>query len=142
MDRGPPSNTHYPGTIPNDPRADVWLPATFLMIVGVINGLLALVILVLSITGASLQMLGGYAPEALMGGTTALLNGAVGLALSGLIVFGGIKMKSLESWALVLVACVAAMIPCTSPCYILGIPAGIWAMMIIFSPEVKSAFRS
>lgn len=142
MDQEQPPEPRYPGTMPNDPKAEVFLPGTFLVLVGGINALLGVVLLILSLTGAGLQMFSGYAPEAVIGGTTTLLNGLVGLALAGLIIYGGIKMKRLESWPLSLAASIVAMIPCTSPCYILGIPIGIWAMIIIFKPEVKSAFRS
>ena len=142
MEQEPPTGTDQPGTIQVDPRAKVSLPATFLIVVAGINALLSIVMLVLSLTGAGFQMLSGYAPEALIGGTSAILSAIVGLALAGLIAFGGLKMKNLESWPLALAGSIAAMIPCTSPCYILGIPVGIWAMMVIFAPEVKGAFRS
>jgi hypothetical protein len=33
-----------------------------------------------------------------------------------------------------------ALIPCLGPCYILGIPAGIWALVVLARPEVREAF--
>jgi hypothetical protein len=38
-------------------------------------------------------------------------------------------------------ASVIAMIPCISPCCIVGLPIGIWAMVVLSKPEVKSAFH-
>jgi hypothetical protein len=38
-------------------------------------------------------------------------------------------------------ASIIAIIPCFGPCCCLGIPVGIWALVVINKPEVKSAFR-
>ncbi len=35
----------------------------------------------------------------------------------------------------------AAMIPCVSPCCLLGLPLGIWALIVLVKPEVKAAFQ-
>jgi hypothetical protein len=35
---------------------------------------------------------------------------------------------------------VVAMVPCLSPCCILGLPLGIWALIVLMKPEVKSSF--
>ncbi len=66
----------------------------------------------------------------------------LGLALCGLIVFGGLKMKNLENYGLAIAASIIAIIPCFSGCCcIIGLPAGIWALVVLNKPEVKSAFR-
>jgi hypothetical protein len=40
------------------------------------------------------------------------------------------------------IASVAAMLPCTvSCCCILGLPVGIWSLVVLMKPEVKQAFR-
>jgi hypothetical protein len=36
-------------------------------------------------------------------------------------------------------ACILAMIPC-SACCLLGIPLGIWGLVVINNPEVRGAF--
>ena len=54
---------------------------------------------------------------------------------------GGLKMKSLESYSLVMTVSVIAMIPCFSPCCLIGLPIGIWALVVLSKPEVKSAFH-
>jgi hypothetical protein len=38
-------------------------------------------------------------------------------------------------------ASIIAMIPCVSPCCLLGLPIGIWALVVLMKPEVKSAFH-
>jgi hypothetical protein len=66
----------------------------------------------------------------------------IGLALCGLIFFGGLKMKNLESFGLAIAASIIAIIPCFSGCCcIIGMPAGIWALVVLNKPEVKAAFR-
>lgn len=62
-------------------------------------------------------------------------------ALNGLILFGAIKMLRLQSRSLAMAACILAMLPCTSGCCcILGIPFGIWGLIVLNKPEVKSQF--
>ncbi|WP_309891379.1 hypothetical protein [Archangium sp.] len=66
----------------------------------------------------------------------------IGLALCGLIFFGGLKMKNLENFGLAIAASIIAIIPCFSGCCcIIGMPAGIWALVVLNKPEVKAAFR-
>jgi hypothetical protein len=50
-------------------------------------------------------------------------------------------MRKLESFGLCMTASILAMIPCLSPCCILGLPFGIWALVVLNKPEVKSAFQ-
>jgi len=38
-------------------------------------------------------------------------------------------------------ASIIAMIPCVSPCCCLGLPFGIWALVVLARPAVKSAFQ-
>ena len=62
-------------------------------------------------------------------------------AMDGLVLFGAIKMMRLESRSLAIVACIIAMLPVTvSCCCVLGLPFGIWALIVMNKPEVKSQF--
>ncbi|WNG39261.1 hypothetical protein F0U60_40845 [Archangium minus] len=63
------------------------------------------------------------------------------LALSGVTFFGGLKMKNLENFGLAMAASIIAILPCFGPCCCIGIPVGIWSLVVINKPEVKSAFR-
>jgi hypothetical protein len=47
----------------------------------------------------------------------------------------------LRGYGLAWTAAVASVIPCCSPCYVLGIPFGIWAIILLQKPEVRSRFR-
>jgi hypothetical protein len=60
-------------------------------------------------------------------------------ALNGLVLFGAIKMLRLQNRTMATVAAVAAMLPCQC-CCVLGLPFGIWALVVMNKPEVKSYF--
>jgi len=58
------------------------------------------------------------------------------------ILLGAIRMLSLRSYQLAFAASVLAMLPCvtSSCCCVLGLPFGIWALVVLNRPEVKSHF--
>lgn len=77
-----------------------------------------------------------------MGGPAfAIGQTAIGLAITVVIILGGLKMRQLESYGLALTASILAWIPCTSPCCIISIPFGIWAFVVLLDKNVKQAFR-
>jgi len=65
----------------------------------------------------------------------------IGLLMSVLVLIGALKMKRLENYGLAMAASIVAMLPCISPCCIIGLPIGIWALVVLSKPEVKSAFH-
>ncbi|MBM7118437.1 hypothetical protein [Archangium primigenium] len=62
------------------------------------------------------------------------------LALSGVTFYGALQMKNLRNYGLSMAAAIIAIVPCFGPCCCIGIPAGIWALVVINKPEVKAAF--
>jgi hypothetical protein len=68
--------------------------------------------------------------------------GVFGLAISALVLIGATKMKKLENYSLAMAAAIVAVIPCISPCCLLGLPFGIWALVVLNDASVKAAFRS
>ena len=74
-------------------------------------------------------------------GPIAIGTKIIGIAISALILVGGIRMQKLTSHGLSLAVAIIAMIPCLSPCCLLGIPFGIWALIVLSKPEVKSQFN-
>ena len=64
----------------------------------------------------------------------------LGLAFGGVMFYGALQMKDLRNYGLAMAAAIIAIIPCSGPCYCIGIPAGIWALVVINKPEVKAAF--
>jgi hypothetical protein len=74
-------------------------------------------------------------------GSLGLVSYSLGIMVSAVIFYGGLKMKRLENHGLAVAASILSIIPCTSPCCFVGIPIGIWALVVLTKPEVKSAFR-
>jgi len=74
-------------------------------------------------------------------GTGAIISSILGILSSILVLFGGLKMKKLEAYGLALASSIIAMIPCVSPCCLIGLPIGIWSLVILSKPEVKAAFH-
>jgi hypothetical protein len=63
------------------------------------------------------------------------------LITSVVTILAGVRMMQLRSYGLVLTGIILGMIPCLSGCCCLGLPFGIWALIILNKPEVKSSFR-
>jgi hypothetical protein len=67
----------------------------------------------------------------------------VGLIGSAFIIYAGVQMKNLRKHTLAMVASVLVMVPfCSSCCCIIGIPIGIWSLVVLSKSEVKEAFTS
>ena len=91
--------------------------------------------------------MGGNAPEmpqwvtALSGPAVAVVGAVIGIIAGIVILYGGLQMKKLENYSMAMAASIVAMIPCISPCCLIGLPIGIWALIVLSKPEVKSAFH-
>lgn len=62
------------------------------------------------------------------------------LGANGVILVGALRMKDLRSRALCQAACILALIPCLGPSFILGIPFGIWGLIVLNDPAVAQSF--
>jgi DNA-directed RNA polymerase subunit RPC12/RpoP len=122
-------------------RKAVQAPATALMILGGAGLLFAILNVLLNV----------LAPDAVpqvapVGNPGAFQVGKViGLAASVLwgpiVALGGYNMYQLRSRSSVLLGAIYGMLPC-SPCCLLGLPFGIWALVVLGRPEVTRAFQS
>jgi hypothetical protein len=62
-------------------------------------------------------------------------------SLAGIpIVVGALKMKRLQSRRFALASSILAMIPRFSPAFLLGVPMGIWSLIVLTDPDVEAAF--
>jgi hypothetical protein len=64
----------------------------------------------------------------------------VGMFLGGTIILGALQMKNLDNLTFAITASIVAMLPCHY-CCLIGIPFGIWALIVLNQTDVKSAFR-
>jgi hypothetical protein len=123
----------------------VKLPATLLMVAGGIGIAMQLLAVVINIAGigmgAAAEGAGDQQPLMIAQGVGGIVGGIIGLAFSGVVIFGALKMKQLQSYPMALTSSILAMLPCISCGCLLGLPVGIWSLVILNKPEVKSAFR-
>jgi hypothetical protein len=127
-------------------ESQVSAPAIALIVTGVIGILGQLVNILLRLLG--MGMSGIVAASGDSSGFAGLMSGVVGLVfaiiwllMGAVVIFGAMKMKSLQSYGLAFAAAVLAAIPCTSPCCFIGLPVGIWAIVVLLNEDVKRSFR-
>jgi hypothetical protein len=117
-------------------------PAIAILISNGIGILLALLTLVLNLAGIGMGAASGsdqgigIAAEGAIG----VVQSILGLAIGSAIIVGILKMMELQSYGFAMTATILAMIPCLSPCCFLGLPFGIWGIVMLCKPEVKEAF--
>jgi hypothetical protein len=71
-----------------------------------------------------------------------ILYSLLGLGLGALIAFGGLQMTKFRMYGVALAASIISMIPCFSCCCcVIGLPVGIWSLVVLSRQEVKAAFR-
>lgn len=79
-----------------------------------------------------------------MSGTMGIFTNLMTLLVALVILAGGVKMRSAESYSLCMAAAVLTLVPCLTPCCCccFGMPIGIWALIVLLDAHVKSAFTS
>lgn len=60
--------------------------------------------------------------------------------VNAVVAYGSFRMRQLRNYRLAWITAILALIPPVGPCFVLGIPAGIWAMVVLARPEVREAF--
>jgi len=77
----------------------------------------------------------------MLNGPVGIIFVLIGMVFSALVLFGGVRMQRLQSRGLAMAAAIIAIVPCVSPCCLVGIPLGIWALVVLAKPEVRSQFE-
>ncbi len=70
-----------------------------------------------------------------------IAGSVLGIIFGAVIIFGALKMKGMRSYGFAMAAAVMIMLPCISPCCILGMPVGLWALITLNDDQVKGSFR-
>ncbi len=142
------TNEQQPVRVVVDPAAQVSAPSIGLLVTGIVGGVFSIIGLFMSILGTSISSLMADRFDEFDERYTELYEGAVGIASSligilvaALIIYAALKMKELTQYGLCMAASILAMIPCISPCCIIGLPIGIWCLIVLTKPEVKTAFH-
>jgi hypothetical protein len=114
----------------------------------IVTAVLGLILQTLGVLAHILQIgfAAGAAPRnampVVLTGPLYIVFGAIGIILSIVVLVGASKMKGLENYSFAMAAAIIALIPCTSPCCFLGLPFGIWALVVLSDPIVKSSFKT
>lgn len=75
------------------------------------------------------QMVGGIA------------GGVVGLVMDILVIVGAYNLQKLNKYGLAMTGAIIACIPCCGPCLVLGIPFGIWALVLLNNAQIRPHFQ-
>lgn len=131
-------------------REKVKIPAFALMGVAALGILWQLFWMVVNILGAGASLMGGMASDmpaemggemaSMMSGGIGILFGVIAIACGVVVLLAAMKMKNLQSWVFSMIGAIVAAVPCLSPCCCLGLPVGIWALIVLLNKDVKAAF--
>jgi hypothetical protein len=107
----------------------------------------AIILLVLALLSAIKWIAGGaYAifvlsrghQEFLLGGLLDIAIGVVNIVIciGACLMLGRVSLRA--AW----VTAIVATIPCLSPCILIGMPIGIWIILLLRKPEVQAEFQA
>jgi hypothetical protein len=120
-------------------------PATALLVMGIIGLVLQMISFLINVTGVLTGP--GFGPAGPGMGPSGsdlayqAVMTVVGLAYNGYIVWASREMKGLRRYGHALAASIMSIIPCFSPCCLISMPFGIWALVVLANREVKEAFQ-
>jgi hypothetical protein len=130
-------------------------PGIALMIVGILGVLFGLLGILIGLLGFGLgaaqfdelRQRGQEVPEWVIqmfsggAGAIQIVLNLIGIACSAFVAYAGLQMQKLSSRTLCMVGSVVAMVPCLSPCCCIGLPIGIWALVVLSKDDVNQAFK-
>ncbi len=129
------------------PTLKVGIPAVTLIVLGALG-------LGLSVLSAAIALVGDppivdpNAPrfvQAIQQGSRGPLAAAIQIAfvfVNGTIIAGAIQMLRFRSWGLAITASILAMVNFGNCCCLLGLPLGIWSIVVLSLADVRTAFQN
>ncbi len=121
-------------------------PAIGLIVTAALGALAQLGGIAFNLFGLSMSQQAGPSKDAawinMLSGGLGIVFNVIAVLMSIVIFIGAMKMKSLKNYNFALTATIIAMVPCVSPCCWIGLPIGIWAIVMLMKPEVKAAFQA
>jgi hypothetical protein len=114
-------------------------------IVGLVLVAVGLVINILTLSGFHIGPQQIYDPQVqklinTLGGGLGIVQDIITGVIGVIVLIGAAKMQKLQNYQFALTASIVAIVPCISPCCVFGLPFGIWALVVLNKPEVKSQF--
>lgn len=124
-----------------DPAARVRIPGYLIMGLGSLFAFGWVVNVLLSLVGMGMSATKVQGMDLLSGAMGTLVT-IVLVIVSLVAAFGGLQMTRLKSYPMAVTGAVLIMLPCSGYCCcIIGLPVGIWALVVLMKPDVKAAFR-
>jgi hypothetical protein len=122
-------------------------PAIGLIIAGSLSGVTGL----LALLGGLFRLSGIGGKEALpadQAEKVGFMIGTVGtyvvallsVVLAPIVIYGAVQMMQGKKHGLAKISAILSIIPVTSCCFLIGIPMGIWSLIVLAKPEVKAVF--
>jgi hypothetical protein len=148
----PAGNPYQPSPWGGDPMSDaqraaraaesVAAPAIALMIAAGLSMAVSVVMCGGGIIAVLNQPMPGN-PNAPLGLMLAVVFGmyfVMPVAQTAVVFVGAMKMRKLESYGLSMAGCIVALLPCNF-CWLLTLPFGIWAIVVLSDTSVRGAFK-
>jgi hypothetical protein len=122
-------------------------PAVGLIVIGALNAVIGLLSLISGLMRLVTDTTPTFSTDAektgyWIGTIGTYLIATISLLLSPLIIFGAIKMMKGKSRGLAIASAILAILPISSCCFFIGTIFGIWALVVLFKPEVKEFFAN
>lgn len=133
----------------NDIKSRLNPPAIGLIVVGSLNAVIG----VLSLLSGLLRLLGISGGSALpadeaeragfyVGTFIVYGSGLLALIAAPVVIYGAVQMLKGRKIGLAKTSAILAIVPLTSCCFLLGIPIGIWALIVMSKPDVRAFFNN
>jgi hypothetical protein len=153
----PPREDHNPYASPRTdasvlkasaaPTLKVGLPAVTLIILGCLGLGLSILSGIVAVVGEPPAVDPNAPPfvqaiqEGSRGTLAAVIQGLF-VFVNGAIILGAIQMLRFRSWGFALTASILAMLNFGNCCCLLGLPVGIWSIVVLSLEDVRDAFRA
>lgn len=123
-------------------KRKVQAPAIFLVICGILGMLAPVgsVVLVVALSAANANQNADPEGLELIAGQASLIVHYICFFVGLTVIVGAVQMMRVKIRAMGFVAAVLAMLNCSGGCCLIGIPAGIWALVILCQSDVARAF--
>ena len=155
MGPGAPMYMPSPGMPPGAPVAGpvvpskVAVPAIVLMVInglGMLVQMASMAAAIIAIAGGAHSSSGRSTSTGIQlffenGGAT-MVMGLVGLGMGSFIMWGLWHMKTLRSHSMAMAGVILGMIPCFGPMWCMGLPLGIWGLIVLSDSQVKASFNA
>ena len=97
---------------------------------------------IFNISNDTIPVFGNNEQAVLVGAYIGIVVDVLAMIGQIVVIVGAVSMLKGQSYASAMAASVISVIPCLSACCVLGIPFGIWALVVLNDPGVKTAFRN